>query len=263
RPALLVTGGLLAALALAISGVGGAIEYVARVLPAQAAAETGYVYQYSLTYLLRSAGLPANAALLAGQLSYVTLLVVTLWAGGRLALRLGRRELIAYVPAAFSVFGGPYVHMVDLPFAIPLALVFATSLQGRLRQVSAVALCLLAVPWIAVWITKKLFVASLFVVAVLLVRLQVEAVLAIATLGSIAATIYLFELWPPAAFLAVVKERPLPNDLVQEAWRAHVEQLGSGALAWLAVKVPTWTGLGALLGVSLGSLRKRPPEDEP
>ena len=28
------------------------VEYVARVLPAQAAAETGYVYQYSLTYLL-------------------------------------------------------------------------------------------------------------------------------------------------------------------------------------------------------------------
>ena len=64
--------------------------------------------------------------------------------------------------------------MVDLSFAIPATLVLAVLSAGR-PGVSPRSLCLLAVPWIAVWITKKLFLAALFVVATLLLRLRAGA----------------------------------------------------------------------------------------
>ncbi len=250
----------LALLALLTAGPGGVIEYVLRVVPAQAAAETGYVYQYSLTYLLRSLGAAPAAALFAGELSYVAVLTFAVWLGGRLAEHLGRRELLAYLPAACSVFGGPYVHMVDLSFAIPAALVLATGLKGRLQDASAVALCLLAVPWIAVWITKKLFLASLFVVAVLLVRLEVTPAISIATFSAIAAAIYLFELVPPAAFPTIATKQPLPGDLAQEAWRERVAQLGGNTPAWFAIKLPTWAALAGMLAIALAALRTCVPQ---
>ena len=178
--------GLFAA-ALALAGIGalmvgvaGLVEYVVAVLPAQAAAEIGYVYQYSLTYALRTLGTPAPASLWIGELSYALMLLLGVWLGGRCARALRRPELIAYVPAACSVIAGPYVHMVDLPFAIPAAAVLACTLRGNLKAIAVVALCLLAVPWIPVWITKKLFLIALFVVAALLARLRAGAAVSIA-----------------------------------------------------------------------------------
>jgi hypothetical protein len=249
RPALLATSLLLAAVAVLTTGIPEIAEYVLRVLPAQAAAETGYVYQYSLTYLLRVLGAPPSAALGVGDLGYVAALVLGVWLGRRSARNLRRPELLAFVPAACSVIGGPYVHMVDLAFAIPAALVLATSLEGRAKNVAAVALCLLAVPWIPVWITKKLFLASLFVVAVILARLRVGAPVAIATFASIAATIYLFELFPPAALVAATGTFG-GGELAQRAWADSVARLGGASPAWIAVKVPTWLALAGVLAAS-------------
>jgi hypothetical protein len=242
---------LLGVWTLGISGVG---EYVGRVLPAQAAAETGYVYQYSLTYLLRTFGASPVAALLLGELSYLAALIAGVWLGGRVSTGLGRRELLAYLPAACSVIGGPYVHMVDLPFAIPAALVLATTLEGRSRNIAAVALALLAVPWIPAWTTKKLFLASLFVVAAILLRLRVRAPLAIGTFTAVAATMYLFELAPPAPFVATSALFP-PGALAQQAWQEYVTQLGAATPLWTAIKLPSWIALGALIAAALGALR--------
>lgn len=259
RLSTVATAVVLGAIALATVGFGGALEYVARVLPAQAAAETGYVYQYSLTYLLSALGAPQTAALLLGDVSYVAMLIAGLWLGRHLSGALGRRELLAYMPAACSVIGGTYVHMVDLAVAIPAALVLATRLEGRPKQVAAVALALLAVPWIAVWITKKLFLASVFVVAAILVRLQAGRAVSLATFVSIAGAIYLFELWPPAAFAATTSKTFAASDLVQAAWRDYVVALGRGEPQWLIVKVPTWAALGGILSASCGALRARRP----
>jgi hypothetical protein len=244
----------LALLGLWTLGISGAGEYLGRVLPAQAAAETGYVYQYSLTYLLRTFGASPATALLLGELSYLAALVAGVWLGGRVAKSLGRRELLAYLPAACSVVGGPYVHMVDLPFAIPAALVLATTLQGRSRNIAAVALALLAVPWIPAWITKKLFLASLFVVAAILLRLRVKAPLAIGTFTAIAATMYLFELAPPAPLAATSALFP-PGALAQQAWQEYVTRLGAATPLWTAIKLPSWIALGALIAAALGALR--------
>ncbi len=251
RTAALATALLLAITAELTVGLGGVIEYVSRVIPAQAAAETRYLYQYSLTYVLAWVGLPARVSLLAASLSYLAFMALGLWLGARLAAKLGRRELLAYLPAVCSVVGGAYVHMVDLSVAIPAALVLATTLTGRSRTIAVLGLSLLAVPWIAVWITKKLFVASLFVVAALLWRLRIKPVVAIGTLCAVGLTIYLFELSPPAPFsFAAATPAFAPADLAQDAWRATVAAIRDPSPLWILVKLPTWAALAGILAVS-------------
>jgi hypothetical protein len=262
RPAAVVTGALMALAGLLIVGPAGAIEYLVRVLPAQAAAEAGYAYQYSLTYLLVTAGLPHGAALAAGQLSYGALLVVGIWLGSRLATTLQRRELLAYLPAACSVVGGAYVHMVDLAIAVPAALVLATYSRVASRTIATLALCLLAVPWIDVWITKKLFLSSLFVVAAILFRQGLAPAVSVGAFAAIAAAIYCFELWPPAPFAAFTAMAARPGDLAQQAWRAYVVALRTAPLPWLAIKIPTWAALGGLLVAGFRALLRpnaKPP----
>ncbi len=262
RAAAVVTGVLMALAGVLVVGPPGAIEYLRRVLPAQAAAEAGYAYQYSLTYLLVTAGLPRGAALAAGQLSYAALLAVGIWLGSRLATVLQRRELVAYLPAACSVVGGAYVHMVDLAIAVPAALVLATYSRAASRTIATLALCLLAVPWIDVWITKKLFLSSLFVVAAILVRQGLTPAVSIGAFTVIAATMYCFELWPPAPFAALTAIAARPGDLAQQAWSAYVVALRTAPLPWLAIKIPTWAALGGLLVAGFRALRRpsaKPP----
>lgn len=223
-------------------------EYLSRVLPAQAAAETSYLYQYSLTYLLATAHVPARLALTLGELSYMLTAVLGIVWGRRLARSLGQRSLLVFVPAATILLGGSYMHMIDIAMAIPAAAVLALSLPQRSRTVAAVSLVLLSVPWIAVWITKKLFLATLFVVAVLSVRLLGWAA-AFAIFCVVAAVIYGFELRPPAGFVATTPPAA-PDDLAQTAWAAYAAQLRSDTWAWLAIKVPTWCALAGLFVVA-------------
>jgi hypothetical protein len=255
RAALLAGGAVLGCASFALVGPAVVFEYVTRVLPAQAAAETGYVYQYSLAYLLQAIGLPARVALALGDLSYVAMLLAGLVVGNRAARALGRPELRAYVPAACSVIAGPYVHMVDLPFAIPAAAVLATTLEGRLKKLATGALALLAVPWIAVWINKKLFLATLLAVGGILYGTCADAVASVAVFASIALAIYLLELSPPAPLTATTPGTFAPTDLAQEAWRYYVSRLGSVSPLWLAVKLPTWLALVGLLLIAYGAER--------
>jgi hypothetical protein len=110
------------------------------------------------------------------------------------------------------------------------------------------------VPWIPVWITKKLFLVTLFVVAVILLQLRCRAPIAIATFSAIVVTIYLFELAPPAPLVATSALFP-PDALAQQAWQAYVTQLGAATPLWTAIKLPTWIGLGALIAAAVGALR--------
>lgn len=259
RPALLLAGAALAITAFTVAGASGVTEYLARVLPAQAAAETGYAYQYSLTYLLSAAGLAPNLALLAGEAWYAAMLVIGVLLGTRLARSLNAPELLVYLPAALSIFGGPYVHMVNVAFAIPAAIVLATRLRGPARDIALIAVALLAVPWIAAWIAKKLFLASVFVVAVLLLRLRAGLTLSIAVPCIIALTLYAFELAPPAPMVAVTTRAFAPGELAQAAWADYVAALPKPDVGWLLIKLPTWLGLTGILAAALLTLRRRSP----
>ncbi|MGA8533841.1 MAG: glycosyltransferase family 87 protein [Candidatus Tumulicola sp.] len=259
RVPLLATAAAMSAIGVLTVGWPASIEYLDRVLPAQAASELAFPYQYSLTYALHVLGASPAVATIAGEASFGLLLIVGLWIAPRLARKLERRELLVFFPTACAVMAGPYLHMIALCFAIPAALVMAIRLTGTLRDVSAAALCALAIPWIMVWAVKKLFLASIFSVVFLLIRLGVTPWFAIAFASSVAALIYVFELRSPELPSVTAFNAKIPNDaLAQTAWRAFTDQLPTRDVRWFAIKVPTWTALAALLAVALAALRRVP-----
>lgn len=262
RLALAVTSAMLAAIAVSVAGWNGPWQYATGVVPAQAAAETAYPYQYSLSYALAYAGAAPRAALIAGSVALAVFLGVGLWLAPRTAKALGRRELLAFLPAAFTVMPGSYVHQVELCFAIPAMLTLVTTFTGRLKTIGAIALCALAVPWIAVWTTKKLLLASIFVCAAILLHLDIAVVPAFSALAALAATMYAFEIFPPHAAAAVALTKSYsPNDFVQVQWTDVAQQLSTHDFGWFAIKLPTWAALAALamlaLRVARGAIRQR------
>jgi hypothetical protein len=260
RIALIVTALLMAVVGVATTGAPAFMQDLLRVIPAQAVAEIGFPYQYSLTYVAHFAGVPPATALLLGNVSFLAVLAGSLWYAPRIATVMQRRELLAFFPAACATLAGSYVHMVELCFAIPAALVFVTASTGGLRKISAVALCGLMVPWIAVWGIKKLLLVSVFFCLLVLVRLGFEPIFSVAVALGIALVAYVFELAPPMLPPLNVARSYLSNDLVQTEWRDVVTQLQTTSAAWFAVKLPTWAALTALVSVALFRLRAQPGE---
>lgn len=147
RRGLLIFGGLLAALSLAYGGLEQNVEYIARVVPAQARAEgLSFSGQYSLSALLAQAGVAASLALVLGSLSYLFMLVIGIGMAGRLARTLADRAYVVLVPPAFVLLGGAYAHIHQMALALPLAFMLVAR-RSAWRPLALAALLLLAVPW--------------------------------------------------------------------------------------------------------------------
>ncbi|MBV8344354.1 MAG: hypothetical protein JO190_05070 [Candidatus Eremiobacteraeota bacterium] len=251
RLAVMLTLLALALVTLGALGPRGVEQYIAGVLPAHAASELRFPFQYSLTYALAVLGVPSAVARFAGAVSYLVLLAIALRLAPRAATALRRRELLIFVPALCSVIAGPFLHQEELCFALPALLVVAIASSGRARTVAAAALCVLSIPWIAVWGIKQLFLASVFVCATILLGLRVERWAAIATVAGIAIVVYAFELHPP--------HLPIPTpsaarayaatELVQREWGDYTRSRDTTDLAWLAIKIPAWAALIAALAI--------------
>ncbi len=244
RVSVLVCGVLFASAELRLVGIKGLIQYATAVLPAQAAAEVHFPYQYSLTYALATLGLPNAVAALAGAVSYALIIAAGVMLGLALYGRYHKRELLLFVPALCSIVGGTYVHPEELCFAIPALLVLATATRGAPRTVLALALCALAIPWILVWGSKQLFLASVLVCAVVLLKLRIDLRLALTSLCAVAAAIYALELHPPHLPPPLASPRAYaPTDLVQEEWKDYAEARSTSDMLWLAIKLPAWGAL--------------------
>jgi hypothetical protein len=151
RRALLLFGGTLGLLSLAYGGPERNLEYLVRVVPAQARAEgLSFVGQYSLSALLAQAGVDPDLALRLGSLSYVVMAALGIWLGGRLARVLGERAFVVLVPPALVLLGGAYVHIHQMAFALPLAFMLVAR-RGPWRAFAITALLLLAIPWQSIW----------------------------------------------------------------------------------------------------------------
>lgn len=258
RLALLLAAASLALVAVTLVGVGGLVQYVTGVLPAHAAAEIGFPFQYSLTYLLAYAHAPAAVARLGGALSYLVVVAIGLYAAPRATAALDRRELLVFLPALCSVIGGAFVHQEELCFALPALLVLAASTRGRAQSAFAAALCVLAIPWIAVWGIKQLFLASMFVCAVILLRLRVERWSALLIFCAIGVALYLFELHPPHLPVPTAITQPYPAAaLAEAAWSDYTARRASSDILWIAIKVPAWAALVAALVVALQESQPR------
>lgn len=260
RAATLLAAAVLLALNVALVGGHATIFYITDVLPAHSMAEVRFPFQYSLTFLLADLGLPAALARATGVLSYVVLAIVAVALAPRVSARLGRSELIVFVPALGALIGGAFLHQEEIALALPALLVISTVAQGRMRTVAAASLCVLSIPWIAVWGTKQLFLAGLLVCATILVGLRIPRWNALAIFGTLAAVIYGFELHPPHLPLPTppLADVYAPGELVQHAWHDYVQRRASPDLLWIAIKVPAWAALIASLTVA-ARLRARSP----
>jgi hypothetical protein len=105
-------------------GMHGMIEYPS-VLSIHARAELNAPFQYSLTWLIHAFGGSATIALLAGSVSYIVFFAICLLVLARTGEPAIETGAIVLLPAAFSVFGGAYVHIHQISVALLAAIVLA------------------------------------------------------------------------------------------------------------------------------------------
>jgi hypothetical protein len=262
RPATVATLLALAAVSIAIAGPQISLEYVMQVLPAHAASEIHFPYQYSLTYAAAHLGMTPLAAQVVGSISYLALALLGLVLARPASAALQRRELLAFLPALCAVTGGAFLHQEELCFALPALLVFATTLRGRYQAATAIALCVLAIPWVAVWGAKQLFLASLFVCAAILLATRIDWRAGIVAFCAIAALLYALELHPPHLPVPSLAAAYAPSALVQTEWRDYAEGRSTEDPLWFAVKLPTWAALLAALTIAARCAFRSPPAFE-
>jgi hypothetical protein len=160
RATLALGAGVLAVLSVAFLGLATNVEYATHVLPVQAATEgLEFSRQYGLSAVLLALGVPAHVALALGTASYVATASFGIVIARRSARVAGAPALFAYLPAAFVLFGGAYVHIAQMAAAIPLALVL-WSRGGRLGRYGAFATVCLAIPWQTLAVSPE--IAALF-----------------------------------------------------------------------------------------------------
>jgi hypothetical protein len=256
RWTLIATLAIMALVATWIVTPSGLLDYVTHTLPAHSVSETAWPYQYSLTYALHFLEVPAQLAQGLGTLSSVATLAFALWLAPRLVAKLQRREMFAFFPAMCAVLGGPFIHNVEIPAAIPAVLILAVSLRGTLRSAAVIILCFLMLPWMQLWGIKKLFATSVLLGAAVLLRLHLSLRLVFATLACLAGLIFAFERTPPPGPPRGAQIAFLPTELASVAWQRITPTFPFHGSEWFSIKLPTWVALlAAFVVVACFALR--------
>lgn len=235
-------------------GPGGCWEYLHEVLPAHARSEIANERQFSLTAVLAEAGVPAGAALALGEGSYLLTFAAGTVAALRLAPRFGR-SLLILAPAAFSVVGGPFVHIVQMAAATPLALVLVRRTTGRVRSVLDVATLALATPWVQFATLGSILMPLAAAISGLFASRRggpraalVAACGAIALLAAIEA---LVTEGPPDPTATLVAQYD-PWALAEVSWTRYVAAVAhADRAAYDLARAPTWLGALAVAAVAL------------
>jgi hypothetical protein len=146
RIAVAFTLGALLAIDLCSGGPGRTVEYFRQVLPLHAKTEVAsLVQQFSLTTTAWSFGAPEPVAQLLGTLDYLAMMALGLWVAARLAERFDDRAFLVFVPPAFVLLGGTFIHLFQMLIALPLAFLALRTMPKR-RIIIALAILGLAVP---------------------------------------------------------------------------------------------------------------------
>jgi hypothetical protein len=259
RRTIAIGSALLAALALATLGIGRCVEYLARVLAAQTRAEVHSSDQYSLTALLHALGSPDGAALAIGDAQYACTIVLAVVCARAISRKIAKREIVVTLPAAFAVFGGPYIHLVQMVVAVPLLL--SLTAAPRVRLSATIALLLVAVPWRDVVLNDAPFAATAIVLATVAIaraflsrNVGLIALACVAMLGLGAAENALLRRHVPVHWNA---SRALaarePQALAEAPWRLYEDSVGAyeSANVYLTANAPTWFGLLLMVSSSL------------
>lgn len=124
------------------------VRYFTTVLPAHAIAEIPSTNQISLTALLAEIGAPHGFAVFAGAFCYFAMLVAGVALAYRIRAANARDSLIVALPVAFALLGGIFMHVTQLPAALPCTLIVWARSTGRIRTVLGFVAIAIAVPWV-------------------------------------------------------------------------------------------------------------------
>ncbi len=256
RTILSASAAALGALSLALGGVARNLEYLRAVVPAHTLSELVNEKQLSLTLLAHQFGASDATAMRLGSFSYLAMLALGLLVARALAERLGAPALLAALPPVFTLVGGPFVHVLQMAAMIPAAAILYVALPNR-RPALACVLGLAAVPWVQFLNLGLVFPLLVALAALVLAwTLGVRRPLVAAALACAAMVLavwpsqYLVDFPDPAAALARGYD---PAALAQQSWGIFVRQfMQSNGTAYTLAKLPTWTGLLALVGIATG-----------
>ena len=148
RIPLILAGAGLAIVSAVTVGVPVSVEYLSRVLPLHAASEVGANDQYSLTWLLHQLHVADGAALAVGSVSYVLMTIAGVVVARRLAAHYARPSLVVLVPPIFAMVGGNFIHDIQIPIALPAAIVLLSVVAARLKPFVFASMGMLAVSWL-------------------------------------------------------------------------------------------------------------------
>ena len=253
RATLAAAGVVLAAVSLAF-GPALTIEYFTRALPAHGLAEVGASDQFSVTWIAHVLGAGDVAALRAGVISYAVTTALGIVAGVRLAQRFARPAFVVLVPAAFAVIGGTFIHDIQLPIAIPAALLLASVTTGRVRALALAAVVGLALTWYddfgAVLALAALAVLAWTAPLTFDSRWR-RAALAASACAGYACIILVFHKLSPNVHVALPPHPDVggpPGELASEVWGRFVRATAYGwtSLRTFAEKLPLWLALASL-----------------
>jgi hypothetical protein len=252
RLPIVIAGVVLAGLSLLLVPPATTLEYFLGVLPAHAASEVGANDQYSVTWIAHQFGAPDVVALRLGTVSYLAAAALGIVLAVRLAQHFGRPAFLVFVPAAFAMMGGAFIHDIQLPIAVPAALLLLAVAQGRARIAVFVAVMALAV----MWFDDKGALLGVAALAVLVWTSPLapqaplrRAALALAVVAGFALIIAGFHRLPAGLAVTLPAHPDVggpPNELASEVWGRYVRATtyGHASLHIVAEKLPLF---GALL----------------
>lgn len=267
RLPLALGAGTLAVLGLATAGLNENLEYFRTVLPLHALSELDSDGQLSLSVILHALGMTGARAVQIGNLSYLAVNAIGVWAARPAALALQSPALLAALPAATAVVGGSFMHSTEIVAAIPLALLLVP--QPRYRAVFAGALVLLAIPWLTSTDDPGSFIGW-YGLCALSAGYILRVCAGLGNLASAACAAVVFAalcemsfsyqharalyMHTPHAALASIDER-----YPQASWARIVHETFAtqSAPAWL-LRAPTWARLVLLLGGTAAVTFRRP-----
>jgi hypothetical protein len=254
---------VLAAVSFASVGTVTTFQYAHVVLPAHAFSEIESTRQLSLTAVVHSLGFSDATALSLGSISYALMLMVGIATAKRLSLRDPNDVLIVAAPAAFVLVGGVFIHAIQMPAALPAALVAYTRVEGRLKTAIGVAIIGIAVPWMSFLAFSVELPYIAFLAGILSVRLLNLSPRAAIAVG-LATACFIFGLeyamaggppYPPVGPLPPI----LPHDLAEVSWGQNIRALSAvDRSIFDLARLPTWLAV-SLLALALSLVSRAQP----
>ncbi len=247
RVPLLVCGGLLVALDVAIGGPAMAVEYFRSVLPAHADSEIGYIAQYGLTWALHGLGVADRLAVSVGDVSYAIACIAGIAVAAMLYKRRNDSAWLLLLPVAFAVTGGPFMHFSEITLAFPALFLLVSQTRERAHWLAAGAVLLLAVPWQWLIGEPQLAIPVSLAACVALAYALFGRVDAVARTAFAAALFEALLLVCALRFGPQVEHHVLSSGagaLAQASWTTYIRGQGSSTgIVWWIAKLPTWTAL--------------------